>query len=165
MTKIHRLIATAAVCCGTLVHGQNDVTKTPSASDRYYQAIRNDDLAALKSLALSADINARDQRGATPLMYAAAFGNAAQVKLLLKAGAEVNARNTFNASALIWAGGDPVKSTMLIESGADVNVKTQQGRTPLLMAAKRQGNADLVRLLVAKGADVHAAGDATLLPA
>ena len=54
---------------------------------------------------------------------------------------------------------------MLIEHGADVNVQTQQGRTPLLMAAKRQGNADLIRLLLAKGADVHIAGDASLLPA
>ncbi len=151
--------------CITPVHGQNDVTKTPSASDRYYQAIRNDDLAALKNLAASADINARDQRGATPLMYAAAFGNAGQVKLLLEAGADVNARNAFNASALIWAGGDAVKSRMLIERGADVNVRTQQGRTPLLMAAKRQGNGDLIQLLLAKGADPHAAGDASLLPA
>ena len=162
--RVHRLIA-AGVWCLASVQGQTDITKTQSLIDRYYQAIRNDDLGALKKLATSADLNARDPRGATPLMYAAAFGNAGQVKLLLEAGADVNARNAFNATALIWAGGDAVKSRMLIEHGADVNVRTQQGRTPLMMAAKRHGNADLVRLLLAKGADPRAAGDTTLLPA
>ncbi|HEY3455602.1 MAG TPA: ankyrin repeat domain-containing protein [Bryobacteraceae bacterium] len=165
MTKLYGLIAATALLCSAPVQGQTAVTKAQSVSDRFYQAIRNDDLAALKELAANGDINARDQRGATPLMYAAAFGNAGQVKLLLDAGADVNARNTFNASALIWAGGDAVKSVMLIEHGADVNVRTQQGRTPLMVAAKRQGNLDLLRLLLAKGADPHIPGDTTLLAA
>ena len=98
-------------------------------------------------------------------MYAAAFGNAQQMKLLLKSGADVNAQNAFHATALIWAGGDAVKSRMLIEHGADVNVHTQQGRTPLMAAAKRNGNADLVRLLFKTGADVNTPGDTTLIPA
>src|SRR5262245_30595811 len=136
-----------------------------SVSDRFYQAIRNDNAGDLRALVESQDVNAKDSRGATPLMYAAAFGNAKQMKLLLESGADVNARNTFYATALIWAGGDAVKSRMLIEHGADVNVRTQQGRTPLMVAAKRNGNADLVRLLLKMGADVETPGDTTLIPA
>ena len=49
--------------------------------------------------------------------------------------------------------------------GAGVNVRTQQGRTPLMAAAKRNGNADLVRLLLEKGADVKTPGDTTLIQA
>jgi ankyrin repeat protein len=60
-----------------------------SVSDRFYQAIRNDNAGELKALLDSQDVNAKDSRGATPLMYAAAFGNARQMKLLLEAGADV----------------------------------------------------------------------------
>src|SRR3712207_2947823 len=90
--------------------------QTP-VSDRLYQAIRNDDNGDLKALIGSQDVSAKDPRGATPLMYAAAFGNARQMKLLLEAGADVNAHNTFHATALIWAGGDAAKSRLLIEHG------------------------------------------------
>ncbi len=134
-------------------------------SDRFYLAIRNDNAGELKALIGSQAVNAKDSRGATPLMYAAAFGNARQMKLLLESGADVNTQNTFHATALIWAGGDAVKSRLLIEHGADVNIRTEQGRTPLMAAAKRNGNADLVRLLLQKGADVKAPGDATLITA
>lgn len=136
-----------------------------SVSDRFYQAIRNDNAGDLKALIGSQDVNTKDSRGATPLMYAAAFGNAEQMKLLLESGADVNTQNAFHATALIWAGGDAVKSRMLINHGADINVRTQQGRTALMAAAKRNGNPDLVRLLLEKGADVKTPGDTTLIPA
>jgi ankyrin repeat protein len=136
-----------------------------SVTERFYQAIRNDNAGDLRALVESQDVNAKDSRGATPLMYAAAFGNAQQMKLLLASGADVNAQNVFHATALIWAGGDAVKSRMLIEHGADINVRTQQGQTPLMVAARRNGNADLVRLLLEKGADTKTPGDTTLIPA
>src|ERR1051326_1508762 len=98
-------------------------------------------------------------------MYAAAFGNAQQMKLLLESGADVNAQNAFHATALIWAGGDAVKSQLLIEHGAHVNVPTEQGRPALMAAAKRNGNADLVRLLLKMGADVKTPGNTALIPA
>jgi ankyrin repeat protein len=159
--RILTLVAVAVIWCMTLPI----CPAQTSVSDRFYQAIRNDNAGELKALLDSQDVNAKDSRGATPLMYAAAFGNARQMKLLLEAGADVNARNTFNATALIWAGGDAVKSRLLIEHGADINVRTQQGRTALVRAAKRNGNADLVRLLLEKGADVKAPGDTTLIQA
>src|SRR5216684_2065657 len=159
--RIFLSIAVAAIWC---MRPAICAAQTP-VSDRFYQAIRNDNAVDLRTLVESQDVNAKDSRGATPLMYAAAFGNARQMKLLLESGADVNAQNAFHATALIWAGGDAVKSRMLIEHGADVNVRTQQRRTPLMAAAKRNGNADLVRLLLAKGADVKTPGDTTLIPA
>jgi ankyrin repeat protein len=159
--RLFRSIAIAAIWCMRPVICP---AQTP-VSERFYQAVRNDHAGDLKTLADSQDVNARDSRGATPLMYAAAFGNAEQVKLLLESGADVNAQNAFHATALIWAGGDAVKSRMLIEHGADVNVRTQQERTPLMAAAKRNGNGALVRLLLEKGADVKTPGDTPLIQA
>src|SRR5215470_611815 len=159
--KIFPAIAVTAIWCmrPVICPAQTSVT------ERFYQAIRNDNAADLRALVESQNVNAKDPRGATPLMYAAAFGNVKQMKLLLEAGVDVNARNAFHATALIWAGGDAVKSRMLIEHGADVNVRTQQGRTALMAAAKRNGNADLVRLLLKMGADVKTPGDTTLIAA
>lgn len=159
--RIFLSIATAAIWCMRPVI----CPAQTSVSERFYQAIRNDNAGDLKALVESQGVNAKDSRGATPLMYAAAFGNARQMQFLLASGAGVNAQNAFHATALIWAGGDTVKSRMLIEHGADVNVRTQQGQTALMVAAKRNGNADLVRLLLEKGASVKTPGDTTLIPA
>ena len=58
------------------------------------------------------DIEKRDAKGATPLMHTAAFGSSRAMKLLLDNGAIVNAKNNFDATALLWAAGDPVKARM-----------------------------------------------------
>jgi ankyrin repeat protein len=128
----------------------------PNLDDPLYQAIRNRDLASLKSWLKTGDVNTRDTRGATPLMYTAAFGTAEAMKLVLDAGADVNAKNSFDATALIWAAGDPVKSRLLLEHGADVNARSKQGRMPLMVAAHRDGSSEIVRLMLTKGADVTA---------
>ena len=51
-------------------------------------------------LAAGADVNARSNAGATPLMVAAELGYGKVVRLLLKAGADVNAKNGEGQTAL-----------------------------------------------------------------
>jgi ankyrin repeat protein len=121
-----------------------------------FQAIRNGDTAFLRAHLTKTELEARDSRGATPVMHAAAFGNLDALKLLLDAGADVNARNNFDATALLWAARDPDKAKLLIERGADVNVRSKLGRTPLMVAALRKGGSAIVALMLAKGADVYA---------
>jgi len=114
-------------------------------SDSFYQAIRNDNINALRAMLAkgvnAADVNAKDKRGTTPLMYAAAFGSLESMKLLVDQGADVNARNAFDATALMWAVFDLDKTRLLLEKGADVNARSKQGRTPLIIAATYDGNA------------------------
>ncbi|MCX6630532.1 MAG: ankyrin repeat domain-containing protein [Candidatus Solibacter sp.] len=133
------------------------VAGAQSPADELIQAIRNNDLASLKaSLAKGAQVNTRDQRGSTLLMHAAALGSPEAVRLLLGSGADVNARNDLEATALILGAGNPEKARMLVEKGADVNAHSKLGRTPLMIAAGCDGCAATVKLLLDKGADPDA---------
>lgn len=131
----------------------------PGLSDRLYNAIRVDDVSAVKSLIpAGANVDVRDSRGTTPLMYAAAVGSTRMMRHLIGAGADVNARNAFEATALMWSTGSLEKVRLLIEKGADVNARSKRGRTPLSIAAAQGGNAAVVRLLLEKGASPKLAG-------
>lgn len=136
--------------CGS-VAAQAQATGTP-----FYQAIRNNDLAAVRALLRKSDVNTRDPRGATPLMYAAAVGSLEAMKLLAEAGADINARNAFDATALMWCAGDLAKVRFLLSKGADVTAHSKLGRTPLVIAAMYDGASEIIRLLMEKGADVSA---------
>src|SRR5579864_7753098 len=126
------------------------------SSDRYYQAVRNNDVPALRTLLKTAGVNAKDQRGTTPLMYAAAYGSLEAMKVLISAGADVNAKNAFDATALLWSAGDLAKVRFLVSKGADVNARSKQGRTPLIVGASFDGGFDVVKFLIEKGADISA---------
>lgn len=58
--------------------------------------------------------------------------------------------------------GDIVKVRQLLERGADVNARNENGTTPLHFAA-RYGNTDIAKLLIERGADVNAKKEGTPL--
>lgn len=124
--------------------------------EQIYQAIRNDDVAAVVRLGAT---GIRDNRGATPLMYAAAVGSEAMMRRLIEAGAAVNDKNNFGATALLWCTSNPGKVRLLVEHGADVGVRSKMGHTPLGLAARHAGNLEVVKLLLTKGASLAAAVD------
>jgi ankyrin repeat protein len=97
-------------------------------------------------------LNARGPNGATPFMYAVRYSDAATLKLLLQKGANPNARNDVNATALMWAATDLEKTRVLLAHGADVNARSDDLRTPLMIAAGRSGGAPIVKLLLDRGA-------------
>src|SRR5882757_9645926 len=107
---------------------------TPNLSDQFYSAIRaNDRVAFAKLLRGGADANTRDSRGDTPLMYAAVAGSVDMMRQLMTAGADVNASNNFNSTALMWCSNNLEKVRLLLDKGADVNTRSKQGRTPLVI--------------------------------
>src|SRR5450755_2273019 len=132
------------------------VAPAQEPSDQFYQAVRNNDIASLGKLLKTSDANLRDKRGTTPLMYAAAFGSLDALKLLLASGANVNAHNAFDATALMWCVTDLEKVRLLLAKGANVNARSKQGATPLLIAAIDDGASEVVKLLLEAGADVKA---------
>jgi ankyrin repeat protein len=130
---------------------------TDPTGDAFYTAIRTDNAAALGELLKTANVNYVERRGgATPLMHAAAFGSLDTLRLLLDAGANVNAKSYAGATALMWAASQPDKVRLLVERGADVNLASEAGRTALQLAAMSGGSSDTVRLLLSKGANAKA---------
>jgi len=93
--------------------------------------------------------------GVTSLMNATINGDTNAVKFFAKSGGEVvNQRNIGGASALHIAArmGNIEISTILIGSGANVNIADNEGWTPL-MRAIMANNIGLVKLLMNHGAD------------
>jgi ankyrin repeat protein len=126
-------------------------------STAFYAALRSNDSSALdRLLRQGAPIGAKDAQGVTPLMQAAAVGSLEAMTTLIDHGADVNARNEFGSTALMWCATDLAKVRLLLQHGADVNAATEHGRTALWIAAASDGSAAIVHALIAAGADVHA---------
>lgn len=108
------------------------------------------------SLAAGEDIEARDEDGYTPLMWACNKGREAAVRLLLQHGASVNALSERGESALTravgYCHGDIAR--LLLERGAEPNVTPEYGYHPLAAAAAHDDWA-LCEQLLASGAEIN----------
>ena len=106
--------------------------------------------------------------GFTPLALACFFGHEPVAAWLINHGANVNlaANNPMQVAPVhaATAGRHVGILKLLVESGADVNARQQQGFTPL-HAAAQNGDAASLQLLLAHGADrtARAANDQTPL--
>jgi ankyrin repeat protein len=132
--------------------------------DTVYQAIRANDLAALRTAIAQHGINTPDADGMTPLVLAAAIGSADAVTLLLKAGADVNVAASGGVTPLHVAWHDVTIARALIDRGAPINARTSANATPLWVAASATGTIEVVKRLLARGADVDAADTRGVTP-
>ncbi|KAI8360790.1 hypothetical protein BD560DRAFT_455627 [Blakeslea trispora] len=77
------------------------------------------------------DINAQDNDGTPPLIYAACFGKVDVAQVLIEAGANINAQDSFGWSALMWATNNSHESLVkvLLDHGASSQTRSAKGRT------------------------------------
>lgn len=110
---------------------------------------------------LEKNINIDDHDDCTTLFYHfAAIGEEETCKLLLKKGADVNAKLENSLTALHVATQRCYKEVVeiLLEFGAEVDCKNNNGDTPLHFSAQNK-NIEICKLLLNKGACVNAKND------
>ncbi|HEV2800283.1 MAG TPA: ankyrin repeat domain-containing protein [Pyrinomonadaceae bacterium] len=129
-------------------------------------AERGDTAQVKKLIAAGADVNEKDHAGLTALMWAARKGHTEIARALVDARADMNVRDCASAgwTPLMHAihKNQNDMARLLIERGADVHAqagdcrerKPEGGKTALAYAAAND-NAEIVRALLAKGANPY----------
>jgi uncharacterized protein len=122
-------------------------------------ALLNESWRAANALMASTrlDVNQLNTAGESALMIAALRGNLEWVKRLLAQGAQVNHDGW---SALHYAASGPNTEVLelLLKQGANVEGRSPNGTTPLMMASRYGPEANVDRLLAAK-AEIRASNE------
>ena len=127
-----------------------------AAETRLHAAAASDDVATISELlSKGAQIDARDDRGATALLVATHHNNINAARALIEAGADVNAKDNINDSPYLYAGarGHLDILRMTLAHGADLKSINRFGGTALIPASER-GHVETVRTLIKAGVDV-----------
>jgi ankyrin repeat protein len=112
------------------------------------------------------------------VVQAASNSNVEMIKELIKAGAPVNAVDESNLSALYKSvlSRDLEITRVLLSSGANINIQTGRGNTPLHAILLEKGNYnfdrryknsknEIIDYLIANGADTHIVNESKVTPA
>lgn len=110
-------------------------------------------------LANKALTNVQDSTGATPLHEAIRYGNIDIAKLLLESGANVNAKDNLGKTPILLILPEEKRAAiydLLIAHKADVAKKDMYGDTVLHIASMTNVSVDILKKLVAAGAEINA---------
>ena len=125
-----------------------------------FDAVREGEATTVRELLASEpDLAVQtDERGRTPLHYAAAYGHVEVCAALTEAGAGLNVADEDGETPLHSAirRNRLAVASFLLERRADTERRNEYGRTPLLLVARETGNIEMARLLIAAGAEVNA---------
>ncbi len=141
-----------------LAIGFGSVSALPGDSPLADAAMRDDVAAVRALLAQGADVNTPRGDGMTGLHWAALNGNAEIARLLIGAGADLEAVTRIGAHTALHVAGKEANGeivAILAEAGADVAAVTETGATPLHFAAAA-GDVRAVSALIEHGAPVDA---------
>src|SRR5689334_9696620 len=121
-------------------------------------AAANDDLELVRALIKAgANVKLKNQFGTSALTEAAIIGSAPIIEALLKAGADPNFRTPDGETPLMAAArsGKIDAAKALLDAGADINAKETWGEQSAIMWAAAQSQADMVKFLASKDANLN----------
>ena len=147
IAKIFFVISAATLLAGNVAIAHSpDYANEPIGTTSLHIAARDggpDDVR--KAIDDSADVNARIDGGWTPLHYAAAHGRGNNVAILLEYNVAINAKTGRHGWTALHLAKFAGMAELLIENGANPNVKDAAGRTPKEYVWER--NKDLMQVL------------------
>jgi ankyrin repeat protein len=121
-------------------------------------AMEGDRAAVQTLLKQDVDVNAAQGDGSTALHWAADREDLEMAQMLVKAGANTNAKTRLgDITPLLMAAktGNAAIVDLLLKSGANAKAVSTTGTTPLMLAAS-SGKTDAVKILLNSGVDVNA---------
>ena len=133
----------------------------PMSDDDFLELCKSGDAAKIEeAIHNGANVNAipsEDNDGEPALIWVVRKGYAEITEILLKNGADVNAKSNHGSTALMWSArqGYSDIAEVILKYGADVNAKNNYGSTALIWAAKH-GNAEVAEVLLQHDADINA---------
>jgi ankyrin repeat protein len=138
--------------------GANVNAADADGSTAIMYAAANDDLELVRALIKAgANVKLKNQFGTSALTEAAIIGSAPIVGALLKAGSDPNFKTPNGETPLMAAArsGKIDAAKALLDAGADINAKETWGEQSALMWAAAQSQADMVKFLASKGANLN----------
>jgi ankyrin repeat protein len=138
--------------------GTNVNATSADGSTAIMYAAANDDLEMVRALIKAgANVKLKNQLGTSALTEAAIIGSTPVIQALLKAGADPNFRNQDGETPLMAAArsGKVDAARALLAAGADINAKETWGGQSAIMWASAQCQADMVKFLASKDANVN----------
>lgn len=148
-----------------LLRGVDPNARNARGMTALHVSVREDSGKALDSLLADprTDVNAANADGETALMLAAIKGRLDWVQLLVKKGAQIN-REGWTPLHYACSGPDHGVVAWLIGQGAELDARSPNGTTPLMMAA-RYGAMDTADVLLKAGADARLRNEQNLAAA
>uniref|UniRef100_A0A8C1ZKA8 Fibronectin type III and ankyrin repeat domains 1 n=1 Tax=Cyprinus carpio TaxID=7962 RepID=A0A8C1ZKA8_CYPCA len=140
-------------------HGADINKRDSTGKDSLMQACFAGHLNTVKYLRnCGSTWQSRDTDGCTPLHWAVDGGHLPVIKYMIQDGCEVDVMDKVS----LWTplmrvsaiSGNAAVASILLQAGADVNVRDKAGKTPLMVAVLNN-HVELVKLLLDSGADHH----------